>query len=409
MQIYILDAEYNSVGMIDESESVLWRKRYNDAGECEIYLPCDDAHLGILRRGHYLYRYDDDMFCKVETVEIETDVETGDYIIATARDICTILSGRIVRWQTVYSGTVAGFIERLLIDNATRPTYPADITLADGTVKKKGDLHEQRQIANLEIDTSNFAELTDPIEVSAFTDDLLQRIVATCKAYGYGFRVSFNMETHTLSFRLYKGKNKSDPTGEEYVEFSPEYANILASHYAEDESNYKNLAYVGYKGTDEQTHLLSYYNGDKEPTGEERREIYIDGTGTSRDITYDELAQMFPSVTKNGNQYTAGGVVVATSEGTGDDEKITVSDSTYLLLIRALGVNALADHARTREFTGSVDTIDTYEYKTDYDLGDIVNVANDYGISTPAQIVDILESDDNEDGHMVEPTFEYLN
>lgn len=391
MQIYILDADYNSVGMIDEAESVLWNKKYNDVGESEIYIPCDETLLSLLRRGYYLYRFDDDMLCKIETVEIETDVENGDYIVATARDVCVILSGRIVRWQIVFSGTVGQFLKKVLTDNVINPAQDA------------------RKIPNFVFDDSNISEFSEKIEVSTFTEDLLQLILATCKSYNYGFRLSYDMEARNLVFRLYKGRNYAVPTGEKYVEFSPEFSNILASYYKEDESDFKNLVYVGYKGEDEQTHLLSVYDGEAEPQGEERREIYVDGTGTNRDITLAELTQMFPNVQKSGNTYTADGEIVATSEGTGDDEKITVTDYTYLLLIRALGENALAVHARTREFTGSVDTIDTYEYKADYNLGDVVNVANDYGISTPARIVEVLESDDNEDGYVVEPTFEYLN
>lgn len=409
MEVYILDRNYEIVGLIDEAESVLWDKKFNDIGESEIYIPCNEENLALLKIGHYLYRYDDDMFCKIESVEIETDVEDGDYIIATAKDICKILSGRVVRWQIVYSGTVAGFVQKVLVDNVINPAQA------------------QRKISNFTIDTSNFSELTDTIDVSAFTEDLLQLILSACKSSNFGFRVSFDMETRRLVFRLYKGKNKASATGEEYVEFSPQFSNILSSNYKEDDSGYKNVAYVGYVGADEETHLLSVFKGETEPQGEERREVYVDGTGTSRDITYDELKQMFPtvkktsktvdskitaeySITENGAQ-----VIVATSEqevstgGEGTEEKITVTDYTYFLLIRTVGQNALDAANKTQEFTGDVDTVDTYEYKKDYDIGDIVKVINEYGIEAEARVTAVLESDDTEDGYQCEPTFEYLS
>lgn len=408
MQVYILNPQYEKIGMIDDAESVLWNKKYNDAGYCEIYVPCSAEMFSLLSNGNYVYRYDDDMFCKIETPEIETDVENGDYIISTANDITkTILSGRIVRWNTVYSGTVLGFVEKLLNDNVINPAQ------------------SQRKIANFELyqmTAEERAQFTERIEVTAFTDDLFALIQTTCKTYNYGFRVFYNMETQRLVFRLFKGKNKASTDGGEYVEFSPTFSNILSSHYKEDESNYKNVAYVGYKGTDDAVYLLSVYDGMDdglpEPTGEARREIYVDGTGTSRDISYDELLQMFPTATettstdaegKATSTYYSGAQIVATSEGTGDDEKITVSDWTYLLLIRALGNNALAEHRRTREFEGAVDTIDTYQYKTDYDIGDIVKVKNEYGVEADARIVEVMESDDSEDGYSVEPVFEYLS
>lgn len=406
MQVYILDADYNLLGVIDEAESVLWHKKYNDIGESEIYIPCNETYLDLLKKGNYLYRFDDDMVCKIEKREIETDVENGDFIIVPATDICKILSGRIVRWQVVYSGTVAGFIQKVLTDNVINP--------AQSTRKIPG--------FTFVLDTSNGATFTERIETSTFTDDLLQLIITTCKTYNYGFRVSYDLNARSLVFRLYRGKNKAVMASGEYVEFSPQYSNILSSRYIEDASSYKNVAYVSYKAADESVHLLSVYRGmnegQPEPTGEARREIFVDGTGTSRDISYEELVQMFPSVTKTSSTdadgktvatYYSNGQVVATSEGTGDDEKIAVSDSTYHLLIRALGENALAENADKTEFSGNVDTIDTYEYKIDYDIGDIVKVINEHGIEAEARITEVMESDDNEDGHVIEPTFEYIN
>ena len=404
MKVYVLNPQYEIIGMIDEAESVLWQKKYNDIGDAEVYITCNDVYLELLKRGNYLFRYDDDMVCKIEKREIETDVENGDYIIAPALDICNMLSGRVVRWQIVYSGTVAGFIKKVLTDNVINPAQAA------------------RKIPNFKflLDTSNGAEFTEEIDVSSFTDDLLQLITTTCKTYNYGFRLSYDMNARELVFRLYKGKNKALHTGEEYVEFSPQFANILSSNYVEDGSNYKNVCYVGYKGADEKTYLLSLHNGAEEPQGEARREIYVDGTGTSRDITYAELYQMFPTMSKDSQTDAEGkvtstyyingrGQIVATSEGTGTEEKITVSDYTYLLLIRALGNNTLAEHTETTQFRGNVDTIDTYEYKTDYNLGDIVKAVNEHGIQAEARITEVLESDDNEDGHTGEPVFEFLS
>lgn len=416
MEIYILDPEYNLLGVIDAAESVLWNPKYNDVGECEIYIPCTEEYLLMLRRGNYIYRYDDEMFCKIEKLQIQTDVQNGDYIIATAKDICNLLAGRIVRWQIVFSGTLGQFIQKVLNDNAINPAQ------------------SQRAIPHFTFDASNLAEFSEKVEVSAFTDDLLQLIIATCKTYSVGFRVSFNMETRELVFRLYRGKNKASFEGEEYVEFSPAYANILNSNYTEEEASFKNVVYVGYKGVDEQTHLLSLFKGEAEPQGEARREIYIDGTATSRDITYDELKQMYGNVSKTSQTIkqentqkevissvyyaTVSGrrVAVATSlqdkaeEGSEPaEERITVTDYTYLLLIRALGDNALAESVMTQSFEGNVDTVDTYEYKVDYNLGDIVKVINEYGIEAEARIAEVMESDDVENGFLIEPKFEYLN
>lgn len=429
MRVYILAGEryaranglstYDPIGMIDAAESVLWNPKYNDVGECEIYIPCSEEYLSMLRRGNYIYRFDDDMFCKIKSVAIDTDAENGDYIVATAKDICSILSGRIVRWNIAFSGTLGDFIKKVLDDNVINPAQA------------------HRALSNFEFYTSNLSQFNEKVEVSAFTDDILQLVLATCKTHSVGFRVSFNIETHKLTFRLYRGKNKASITGEEYVEFSPEYANILSSHYKEDEGNFKNVVYVGYKSAnkdDDTVHLYSYPDDEYVTTGEERHEMYVDGTGTSREITYEELVQMYGTVSKESENITQenpkkeviSSVYYATVDGQetevatslqdkveeGEEpaeEKITVTNFTYIKLLRRLAQDALAERVMTQSFEGAVDTINTYEYKTDYNLGDIVKVINEYGIEADARITEIMESDDANNGFSIEPKFEYLN
>ena len=414
MELYILNTNYEKIAVIDEAESILWNKKYNDVGECEIYIPCSEEMLSILREDYYIFRYDDDMFCQIKKIEINTDVENGDYIIATATDICNILAGRIIRWQIVYSGTVAGFIEKILNDNVINPAQTF------------------RRIDNLMIDKTNFAELTETINISAVTDDLLQLIISTCNTYNYGFRVSYNIKLKKLVFKLYKGKDKSTSASGDYVEFSPQFANILSSTYKQDASNYKNVAYVGYKNSAGVIALLSLHNGKDEPSGENRKEIYVDGTGLSRDIKYEELQELFAPIVLTRFEQTIDNKttgfyyfietdilgreierIVANFEITTTDgeesEKITVTDYTYLILIKLLGQSTLADRTKTQEFSGNVDTINTYRYKSDYDLGDFVKVINDYGISARAQITEVMESEDNENGYQIEPKYKYLN
>lgn len=417
MQIYILDKNYEPIAEVNEQEDIVFNKQYCGVGYCALKVACDVEMLELLRAGNYIYRYDDDMICKIIKPQIDTDVEQGDFLTVDAEDMNNILAGRIVRWEVAYSGTVAGFIKRLITDNVISPK------------------ESSRKIANFDFDDSNFSEFTEKINVpkGTATQDLLQLVLTTCNTYKYGFRVSLDIEARRLRFRLVRGKNKATTQSAEYVEFSPNYANIISSHYAEDESNYKNVVYVGYKSADkddENVYLLSLYEGQEEgkaePQGEERREVYADATGTSREIDIDTLKTMFsgnvkrnPStqgsetsgyyyVTVNGAEQKVGTFEITTSDGV-STEKITVTDYTYLLLIREAGKNKLAEHGKTQEFDGKIDTVDTYQYKVDYDLGDIVKVANEYGIEAEAQITEVTESENADEPYTVEPKYEYLN
>lgn len=394
MKVYILGAltelySYEKIGYIDEAESILWIKRYNDVGECEIYTPCSSETIELLQKGRYIYREDDDMLCKIESVEIETSVENGDYIIATGKDVSDILSGRIVTNTFVFNGRVFDFIKKLIETNITA------ITLGS------------RRIDNFNFYTSNESEFSETIQTSVFAKDLLELIKATCKAYNYGFKIKYLADTKTLEFVLYKGKNKSTTKNDYYIEFSPTFSNIISSNYKEDESNYKNICYVGYKGDDEVIHLLPVFNGD-EPTGEDRREIYVDGTNVNKEITIDELKVLFPKVSDENGVWKENGIIVANTNET-DLDKVIITDYAYEIIIKNLGYTALAERNRIQEFSGEVDTIDTYQYKVDYDIGDIVKVINEYGKSANARITEITESEDADNGYQVEPKFEYIN
>lgn len=389
MKVYILNEQYEKIGYIDQAESILWNKKYNDVGECEVYVSADEEMVNLLQKGHYIYREDDDMFCKIDSVEVTDSVEDGDYIIAKGTDMNNIFSNRIVRWSVTYSGKVVDYLKRLIIENVIVPEQ------------------EQRRINNLVFNDSNFNEFTETINVNAFTDDLLEIVKTTCKTFNYGFRVKYLIDTKTLEFGLYKGQNKAIIENDGYVEFSPTYSNIISSSYKQIANNYKNVCYVGYKNSNDELQLLQVFNTETEPVGEERKEIYVDGSSVSRDVTVEELRNIYPDVYEKEDVYYSILNDVETAVAKVEGDKIVVNDNTYSKLLAILGYNTLAERNYTQEFIGEVDTIDTYDYKVDYDLGDIVKVINKYGIGAEARITEIMESDDTEDGYVVEPKFEY--
>ena len=68
----------------------------------------------------------------------------------------------------------------------------------------------------------------------------------------------------------------------------------------------------------------------------------------------------------------------------------------------------MTNYKETKNFEGSINPEQTFIYKKDYNLGDLVTVENEYGISEEPRIVEIVETNDN-NGYFVEPKFEYTN
>lgn len=401
----VINYVFEEEGFLDYSESILWTTKYNDVGECEIYTPYDDELWKLLQIDNYIYREDDDMFCRINSVQIKTDVENGNYIIATGTDMVSILADRIIDTSFKYSirkdkpeTSIASLIYKLIEDNIINSN------------------DHYRNIANLIFKTENLTPIDADVDIDVSIGNLLETIKTLCKAYNYGFKIKCSLETNKLEFILYEGTNKSTVESDAYVEFSPAYGNIISSDYKEDNSIYKNACYVIYKdeSTEEQRLLRVEETSEQ---GLKRREIIVDGSSISRELTKEEFENMFAGVlfdeSKNIYYYidsaTGEQIPLGKKTGTGENEKIVITDIGYMELLKSLGKNTLAANTINIDFAGEVDVIDTYEYKVDYKLGDIVKVINDYGIEAEARIIEIIESDDIENGYVVEPKFEYIN
>lgn len=346
MDIYVLDDELNQIGVIDYYKSLIWSKRYYDIGDCEIYVSASVETLNILQKGYYLMRDDDEMLCRIESIELDTDVENGDFLIVTGYDCRKILNQRIIWNQTNFNGTVENYIRKLITDNIISPSVTA------------------RKIDNFQLGASN--GFTETIDEQVTYDALDEKIKEICQAYGYGWKITFNPETKIFTFNIYKGKDRSyAQTENDYVVFSSEFDNIISSKYVTDSSNIRNVALVAGEGEGIDRKRFVYGSA----SGINRYEVYVD----AKDISSK------------------------TEEG------VTIN---YDEALKARGLEKLAEYDVVTAFEGEVEPNYSYKYKEDYDLGDIVQVVNDYGIEAGARITEVIESHD-ENGYSVIPTFEY--
>lgn len=343
MELYVLNNSYQTVGIVDAYTSLIWTKRYFDFGDCELYIKASVESLNILTRGSYLMRNDDDMVCRIEYVELDTDTEEGNYLIVKAYDCRRILSQRIVWKQTNFTGTVENYIRKLVTDAIVNPTITA------------------RKISNFQLEAAQ--GFTERISEQVSCDQLDEKIINTCRTYGYGSRIT--LDNGIFTFGLYRGTDRSYYQDvNDYVVFSHDFDNIISSKYITDSSNLKNVALVGGEGEGTARKMLAYGGA----SGLARREIFVDAKGVS-------------TTTESGE---------------------TVD---YNEALKSEAIEALSEHGTIVSFEGEVEPNYSYMYKKDYQLGDIVQVRNEYGIETGARITEVIESFDR-DGYTVIPTFE---
>ena len=425
IDIVVLDGDLNRIDVVDNYESLIWVSRYNDIGDCELYLPATDKAIQLLRKGYYLARDDDDMVCRIERVEIDTDVENGNYLAVTGYDVKKILDQRVI-WSQM---NVDGYVEdelRTMVQNSvcTPALYGRQI---------KNSVGQQMFYLG---DPAGFTEVTTE-QISY--KNVGKRIREICKKHNWGYKVV--VDSNKFWFVLYDGTDRTSS-----VVFSEDYENLRSTKYIDDSSNLANVALVAGEGEGSQrSRNVSGY-----AEGIDRYEIFVDAKDLSRTIKFEELTDLYPLSSVGGQGYIDGKYykmsyiniaivdadqlaqleinypngeeitiegnlyyrtydpIIADLETTAPtgDESVILRPIIYDIYLLNRGYEKMSEYSGIITFEGSVEPDVTFKYKQDYFLGDIVTVVNKYGIEVGARIVEVIENEDS-NGYKLEPKFEY--
>lgn len=386
INIYVLNQDLQKIGVADDYESLIWAKRYVDNGDCEVYVPATPKNISIFQIDNYVMREDDDMVCRIESVELQTDVEAGDYLIVTGADCRKILNQRIVWKQTSFTGQAETLIRRLITQNIISPTD------ADRVIPR--------------FVLGEYYGFNERISLQTTYDPIGDKIAEICRTFGYGFKVSF--DGNNFVFDIYKGTDRSfGQTENPYVVFSEDFENLKSSKYVVDKSNYGSVALVG--GSGEGKNRLMTMVTTSIDSGINRYEVFVDAKSLSKSITYEDLIQAYAggtiSTVSGTVYYSVDGERIATLDSATDPQNAELLDVPYYALLGEAGYENLAEKKILTAFEGEVESQNTYTYKSDYYLGDIVQIKNEFGIESAVRIVEVVESY-NSEGHTIVPTFE---
>ena len=381
-ELYLLDEDLKKKYIIDTYSSIIWTRRYNMPGDCELVVQASKENLSKIRESKYISRDDDDMTCEIKKIEIQTDEENGDKIIITGTDIKDILNKRIVMNQTNFSGLAEDYIRKLINDAFINPKEP------------------DRKINNFVLD--NKQGFTETISEQVTYDYIGDKVQEICQQFGWGYKVT--IQNGNFIFSLYKGEDKS-----QYITFSQNYDNISTTDYQEDNSNIKNVALIAGEGEGVDRKTTTIGSGE----GVNRNELYVDARDVSSTIDYDELLSNYPNgiekIINNVIYYQVNGsnIAILTKDEEGEISEITLCDDIYMENLKSVGNEKMTEYVSVTSFTGNIIVGVNYKYKEDYCLGDIVKLVNEYGISINVRISEIIESKD-ENGYAIEPTFENI-
>lgn len=208
-----------------------------------------------------------------------------------------------------------------------------------------------RKITEISLADSHGYDVETVINMQVTGSNLYDEVIELAKRMNYGLKMT--LINNKFVFDIYKFTDRSFNQSENpYVVFSEEYSNLLNTSYSYDVTNFKNVAVVAGQGEGAERTWEIVGTGENI----DRFEMYVD----SRDTENEYLSER------------------------GQSELMTV-----------------APH---ETFEGDIETRRTYKYKSDYFVGDVVQICNEYGLTATTQIIETIENED-ENGYTVVPTF----
>lgn len=442
MLIYVLNKNLEKTAIVDIYQSVIWANRYFDLGDCELCVEPTTENLQLYQIGYYLARPDDDMVCRINKIEIDTNIQTGNTLIVRGVDVKNFLDQRIV-WETYNANNLTEVFLRQLVYGALISPSNQDriLTKANGS-------------GAMELDTA--VGFTDAIKEQVSYKNVGEKVRAVCQEKKWGYRVRLGTASQgtprtVFKFGLYVGTDKTDS-----VIFSPMFDNLKESKYILDASKIGNTSLIGGQGNGTERIMMDV-GADQNPnaykTGADRYEVFVDAKDIPTTITWSELTAAYPqgtggntgyishitgtssylyrmhiisfsvysdtqaaalqeeypsgSFNKSRTLYTVSDAIIADLPNSNPQpsDSVTLRDGLYDLYLINRAIEKMAETTVTTSFDGSIIPSVTYSYRTDYNLGDIVTVTNEFGISKAVRIIEALESESST-GYVLEIKYE---
>lgn len=360
MDIMVLNQNFESIYLLDAYKSMIWTERYNQAGDFEIYTEVSGEVLKYVEKDCYLSIKESDRTMIVSDIQIISDRETGNFIKITGYSLEKILDRRIVWGLKTLNTNLQNGIKTLLNESIISPS------------------DSSRRISNFVFQEVTNSKITNIKLDKQYTGDNIYTIITDlCSENDVGFKLLLN-NSNQFVFSLYTGVDRSyDNTENPYVIFSPSFENLVESNYYDTNIDLKTVTLVAGEDSGNDRKYLTY-NPSSE-TGLKRRELFTD----ARDIQseyYDE-----------------------------NNEKHVMTEAEYNNALQTRGKEKLGEYKALTLFEGEVEPYNSFVYKKDYYLGDIVQIENEYTFGGIARITEVVTSHDDSNGYSIYPTFEMID
>lgn len=384
VNIRVLNENFELAGILDLYESFIWTERYSECGDFEFYAHATPDLTDMLHPGMYLQIPESEYTMIIETVSLDHDFENGDHITLQGRSLESLLDRRIIWKPVIFKNiSLASLIKTVIYNNIIDP---------EDSIRKVDNFIFYEPI------DGNVPDIAfDSIQL--FGESLYDLVSSLCTTYKVGFKILWEKGSTILEkgiatsqtiipnndyyvFYLYSGSDRSyRQTINPYVVFSPEYDNVLSSNFVRSTTNYKTSCLVVGEGeAGSQTRIeVKLENESGDITGFERREVYLDQSSLATKEAYID-------------------------EATGEEKERELTPQEYMAQLFAKGNDALAEMRQAFDYDGQIDPTQFYTYKSDYYIGDLVQVVNEYGMESVTRVTEYIRSYGSE-GISTYPTF----
>lgn len=354
MEVTLLSSTFENKGIIDVFDSFIWVDRFAEFGDFEIVMRPSASIIEKLTQTSYLAFKESDHTMILESINILTNIVDGNRLIIKGRSLESILDRRIVWGGFSITGAFQTGILTLLNDcfiepsDTTRDVPNFVFVISDDPV-----------IMALQIDNQ-------------FVGDNVYELISTiCKSKGVGFKVTLST-TGNFEFLLYAGEDRSyDQSTNPYVVYSPNFDNLLNADYLITDEKLKTAALViGEAGVGNVRLAVEVASPSGAGSGLSRREMFVDAKDISRNTPAGFL-----------------------------------TDVEYSAQLEQKGLEELSKNTIIQAFNGQIDPDQIiYIYKEDFFMGDILQVANEYGHEGKSRVIEVIYSQDQA-GENMYPTF----
>lgn len=354
MEVYTLDPLLRDQEIFEDHESLIWTERYKQYGDFQMTIASTRRARSLLVADTMLATSVSQRVMKIETVEEGTDSENRRMLTVKGRSVETLMYDRVAKESlsdltTSPKWTIAG----LTATAAARKIFH-DICVTG--VLSPYDVIPFIHEGTLSSAPSNIPEPVDLVTVELEPMTVYDAITQLADIWNFGFRILRNGNASQLWFDIYMGADRT--TGQTVlpaVVFSPQLDNLQNTKELVTTENAKNVAYV-YSPAGFQMVLADGVEADV--SGFERRVLAV----KADDITTEE----YP-----------------------------VAEDLTAALIRR-GNEALSQNRTFHGLEGEISQTSQYKPGRDYNLGDLVEMRNQDGVTNEMRVTEIIYASDGE-------------